>query len=92
MLDGGAGDDLMNGGAGKDVFQFTFGGGHDVISDFEQGIDIIQLLGFAGDFDDLSIHAVGHDLRVDLSGGAESLTLSGYAYETLGEKDFAFGY
>ncbi len=92
VLDGGAGDDLMNGGAGKDVFQFTFGGGHDVISDFEQGIDIIQLLGFAGDFDDLSIHAVGHDLRVDLSGGAESLTLSGYAYETLGEKDFAFGY
>ncbi|MEL6681202.1 MAG: calcium-binding protein [Pseudomonadota bacterium] len=50
LLRGGAGDDTLAGGFGDDVLfgeagadTFVFNGGADVISDFEQGIDVITL-------------------------------------------------
>ncbi len=53
IIDGGAGndtlrgdkgDDTLTGGTGADVFVFT-GGGQDVITDFQDGVDVIQLRG-----------------------------------------------
>ncbi|NJM82182.1 MAG: hypothetical protein HC844_06525 [Tabrizicola sp.] len=40
-LEGGAGDDILNGGAGADTF--VFHAGRDVIHDFEEGLDRIEI-------------------------------------------------
>lgn len=47
-LEGGLGDDWLSGGAGADTFVFTGGAanGHDTITDFESGVDVIQFLDF----------------------------------------------
>ena len=43
-LDGGVGNDRIRGGAGTDTFVFRSGSDHDVILDFQDDIDTIQLL------------------------------------------------
>ncbi len=57
ILDGGAGDDrlidgrgrdLLTGGPGADVFEFIADGRRDKITDFEQGIDRLDLTDYAG--------------------------------------------
>lgn len=42
-LDGGYATDYLAGGTGSDVFRFRDKSGNDVISDFEQGVDLIDL-------------------------------------------------
>ena len=41
-ISGDAGDDMLSGGRGADVFVFSLGDGHDVILDFEYGIDTVD--------------------------------------------------
>ena len=43
VLIGGAGDDVLNGGNHADQFIFSFGSDNDVIGDFEDDLDTIQL-------------------------------------------------
>lgn len=45
-LVGGAKNDLLSGGAGADTFHFDKFGGHDVIMDFKDGVDRIEIDGF----------------------------------------------
>lgn len=42
-LTGGTGDDLLTGGAGADTFRFAEGDGHDIVADFELGVDQLLL-------------------------------------------------
>ena len=45
LLIGGAGDDTLTGNAGTDVFRFvTVGEGHDTLTDFESGLDRIEVV------------------------------------------------
>ena len=44
-LSGDLDDDTLIGGSGQDIFVLTVGGGNDTISDFEDGIDLIELAG-----------------------------------------------
>ena len=60
-LIGGPGNDTMTGGSDRDVFVFATGAGTDHISDFDNGLDRIELRGSARD---LSITAIGTDTRV----------------------------
>lgn len=47
-LDGGLNSDVLTGGAGADVFVFAADGATDTITDFEDGVDLIDLdVGFA---------------------------------------------
>ena len=43
ILDGGAGDDFLKGGTGNDVFVFDANHGSDVIADFDDGDNMLQI-------------------------------------------------
>ncbi|MCP4382404.1 MAG: calcium-binding protein [Hyphomicrobiales bacterium] len=45
-LKGGAGDDVLTGGKGGDVFVFNLNSETDIITDFENGLDLIDVTGF----------------------------------------------
>ena len=44
-IQGGKGADIITGGAGADVFVYQSGDGKDIITDYEQGLDQIVVLG-----------------------------------------------
>ncbi|GFE49041.1 hypothetical protein So717_07940 [Roseobacter cerasinus] len=88
-LAGGAGNDLMAGGSGADVFVFETGTGSDTITDFEDGIDQIQISGTALTFADLTITAQGGDAVVAF-GADNQITVSNIDPTLLTETDFIF--
>jgi Ca2+-binding RTX toxin-like protein len=73
ILIGGSGDDKHYGGTGADVFQFDTSSvlGADVITDFEQDIDMLEMTGVT--FSDLSFVTVGTSVRIDWSDGSALL-------------------
>jgi Ca2+-binding RTX toxin-like protein len=71
-FDGGAGTDQLWGGADADTFHLDFGEGHDIIEDFENNVDLIELDNFtfepgedAFDYAD----QVGDDVVFDFGNG-----------------------
>ncbi|MEM7545863.1 MAG: CAP domain-containing protein [Pseudomonadota bacterium] len=88
-LNGGTGADLLAGGAGTDSFQFSGRAGNDLIRDFEDGIDSIQLRGSDDSFADLTIAstAQGHAL-VTYAGG--TIVLRNLDADDLSGADFVF--
>lgn len=47
ILEGGSGNDILTGGAGVDFFEFERGDGRDRITDFQNGLDRIDLDDFS---------------------------------------------
>ena len=95
VLNGGAGNDVLTGGAGADVFVFNalVAGEQDVITDFEDGIDLIRMRGVsgqgsAGKFDALDITQDGADAVIAYEGHA--IRLDGVSVSELTRADFAF--
>jgi len=69
-LDGGTGNDTLNGGAGNDTFVLSRGSGHDVVQDFQSGVDHIDLSAW-------HVRSVGRLLASAVeSGGNTTITLS----------------
>jgi len=88
-LIGGKGDDTLAGGDGADTFVFNsnINSGDDVITDFQNGDDVIRITGRT-EFDDLTIQQVDGDTVITWSNG--SITLDGVIGE-INEDDFVFG-
>jgi Ca2+-binding RTX toxin-like protein len=89
-LHGGAGDDILIGGTDVDLFDFAPGFGHDVINDFQDGVDKLQLRGvisatFAAN---VQIEQVGADAVVTV--GENTITLRGMSASGLDATDFLF--
>ena len=102
FISGGAGKDYLTGGAGADVFQFghldsrTGGGARDVITDFQRGVDKIDLsaLGITS-FSELTFKSVGSGVIVyadldhnGLDGADFGLQLTGI--KVMAADDFIF--
>ena len=96
-LIGGAGDDVFFGGAGKDLFVFgatwtAATGFQDVIADFEDGLDRIDLRGSGLTFADLSIDDSGYSAVITSSAGRIEVTVVGQpSAGALTQADFLFG-
>lgn len=90
-LDGGSGKDTLAGGSGTDTFVFdgTAQQGKDVLKDFEDGVDRIEIAGLT--FEDLRISPVqdGTSTRISLDGGTR-LVLEGTVSGQIGADDFDF--
>jgi Ca2+-binding RTX toxin-like protein len=76
ILDGGADNDHLYGEGGADTFVFKPGMGHDVVYDFVNGIDMIQVVGLVEA--DITIQAYG-TTSTEIVSGDDSMILSGIA-------------
>lgn len=65
-LEGGAGNDILTGGLGNDRFQFDLNSGKNTISDFEQGIDVIRIVGSRLAMEDVFITQNGLDVIIEV--------------------------
>ncbi len=93
-IDGGAGNDVLIGGAGADRFLFARGAGKDAIADFQTGLDIVSFNATLSQFTDIAtiraaMTQVGGDVVLDL-GSAESITFRGHAIADFTGGDFKF--
>jgi Ca2+-binding RTX toxin-like protein len=86
---GGTGNDTLTGGNGADRFVFATGHGSDVITDFENGIDVIRLATGAADFSAVTVTAQGSDTLVQFSD--VSILLAGVDSSLIDASDFIFG-
>jgi Ca2+-binding RTX toxin-like protein len=98
-LNGGYGDDTLVGGAGADVFVFNalFGDGQNTITDFEDGTDLLRLVGLhpgpAGgrmDFVDLRETLAGDAPATLLDYGDYRISLRDIRVDDITEDDFLF--
>lgn len=91
-LEGGTGDDVLTGGRGADEFEFERGDGNDRITDFQNGVDVIDL----DDFTFAEVQAViagaqqdGDDVLLTLSAGT-TVRIEGFDVGNLDLSDFTF--
>ncbi|KUF10436.1 calcium-binding protein [Pseudoponticoccus marisrubri] len=92
-IEGGRGRDLLTGGSEADSFVFGTKAGDDTITDFEDGVDVIDLTGLAGagitGFGDLTVTQVGANVVIDLDANND-LTLLNMSAGDLDASDFLF--
>jgi len=98
ILIGGLGADRLTGGEGADIFSFDasdFEDGvvtADFITDFEIGVDQIELTGFGfSGLGGLVFTDVGIGDAIDLGGSGRFIVLEGIASQFLRNADFVFG-
>jgi len=90
---GGTGNDTLTGNVGTDNFTFAAGWGQDTITDFELGIDKIDMRSFNITMANLSIQTSGADAVIYIAGqtgpGSDIITVTGRAGQ-LTPNDFRF--
>jgi Ca2+-binding RTX toxin-like protein len=89
VLYGGLGLDDITGGAGSDKFVFNKGDGRDIIRDYEDGLDKLQVLGTGAAFSGLSLVSSNGGTEISYNGEA-IFFLSGINKAVLGSTDFLF--
>ena len=75
-IDGGAGNDHLSGGAGSDTFVLTPLSAHDVISDFQVGVDHLQINGPSAQTADVHIGPTSGGTLVTFNHGASHAVLT----------------
>jgi len=88
VLDGGAGNDQYTGGAGADTFVANVGDGLDKIRDFEDGVDLIKMIGQS--WGEIQLTQNGSDVDVEYGNG-DVLTIENTSVADITEADFNFG-
>jgi Ca2+-binding RTX toxin-like protein len=94
-LDGGQDNDTLTGGSDADVFVFILNAGQDIVTDFEDGLDLIDLTAFGTTYDAMQ-SAISDDgmggTFIDLYqfGGSGSIHVQGTPSAFLDADDFIF--
>lgn len=86
-IEGGAGDDRITGGSRADVFVFASNGGDDVVTDYQDDLDKLQI---NGNFSFVDIDIDQDGANTVISFGAASITLLNQDATELTETDFIF--
>lgn len=91
LLDGGAGHDTMTGGIGIDTFAFRAGSDRDTITDFRNGVDMLDFSAHAGitTLGDLLIEQDGSSTRITY-GATDILVLEDTFATSIDATDFIF--
>ncbi len=91
-LSGGGGNDRLLGRGGDDVFIFDFGHGDDVIADFTDGDNLIDLSAFGlSGFDELVVSSGSGGVTIDLvAHGGGTIRLENFDIADLDAGDFLF--
>lgn len=87
-LIGGRGNDLLTGGAGADTFVFNARGGWDTLTDFERGIDTIEITYDAANFAQLGVSQNGSDTVIWYGSGG--IILDDFNISQISIEDFIF--
>ena len=92
VINGGGGNDVLYGGALADNFVFRTGAGHDVIADFQDGLDLIDITGIKGikDFAQIAGAMVQNGTDVEIQFGDDMITIDNVTVDKLTAIDFAF--
>lgn len=94
-LDGGYGEDILTGGAGRDTFMFGYDLRNDYITDFANNIDKIRIFDWSGydSFDDLEMSQVGANVEIVFVDDefSEAIVVENTALRQLDASDFIFG-
>ena len=89
IIDGGRSNDVLTGGLGNDTFVFRpLDKGDDVITDFEDGADLIQISGLS--FADLDFTAVDGGVLITSAAMTGQIMLEGIDIAALDASDFLF--
>ena len=86
-------DETLTGGTGADTFVFDPDNGDDVVVNFTNGEDLINLWDFPtiSGFSDLTITSVDNGVRIDLTAhGGGTIVLQGVDIDDLDASDFVF--
>jgi len=91
-ITGGAGNDILTGGAGANVYSFDGDFGQDIITDFQTSQDVLDFGSLFADAGQAlgSATQIGNDAVIDL-GNDNSLTLANLEVASLSENNFSFG-
>src|SRR5690606_11527861 len=91
VLMGGAGNDLLNGGPGADLYRFAGNWGRDVVQGFDDGSDRLDLRGAVGvsGIADLTIFQQGN--HVHIVAGDNRIVVRNTDVADIDETDFLFG-
>ncbi|MEM7742698.1 MAG: LamG-like jellyroll fold domain-containing protein [Pseudomonadota bacterium] len=87
-LDGGASGDTLTGGLDADVFVFTVSGGIDRITDWEDGVDVLDFTADGLGFNDFAISTFGGGAGTKLIGGGYVVFLEGVPPADVDASDF----
>ncbi len=89
IIDGGRGHDMLTGGRGSDSFVFrALDRGHDTITDFEDGVDQIDIAGLG--FADLNFASSDEGVLITSDAMAGQIMLEGVDIAALDASDFIF--
>ncbi|WND01970.1 hypothetical protein QGN29_10460 [Temperatibacter marinus] len=89
VIKGSGGNDTLEGGTGEDKFSFYSPWGDDVITDFEDGEDMLDLAWSGLKFDDLTIRQEDAN-TVIYDGNGNSITLEDVQATSITQDDFFF--
>ncbi|MDB5554841.1 MAG: hemolysin-type calcium-binding repeat family protein [Rhizobium sp.] len=93
VINGGRGSDILYGGNHADTFVFTTKSGRDIIADFQNGTDTIDLTHYRGldDFTEISKAMVQNGANVEIHlGKHDVLTVNNMTIANLTGEDFAY--
>ena len=89
IFDGTEDADTLTGGTGADEFIVKTGFDIDTVTDFENGLDVMNFLGMGATFDTLGIDNITNGVIVIF--GSDGFILEGITLEQINASDFLFG-